>query len=664
MRNTLLLLGIIGICNLAISQEKSIYDPALVFNPLNSQRPSTEYRSAAGIPGPNYWQNQANYEINCTLNTEKESLSGDLVIEYTNNSPDKLDFIWLQLDQNKFTSQSRGSRTTPVEVGRWGVKNFEGGYQLSEISVLKSVVGKSYTLNSGSYKAFHQPNHMFGEKEILKSQFIDDTRIQLFLSDPLQPKGKIYISMKFSFIMPENGADRCGIYSKDESRVFHFAQWYPRLCVYDDIEGWNVLPYLGQGEFYLEYGNMEYNVTLPSNYVVVGSGELKNSKVVLGKAQLDNLSKAIISDSTVLIQTASKTSDAIDSKTWTFECKNTRDVAWAASKNCTWDASSAKLPSGKRILVQSIYPANAGGSNGWGRSSEYTKHSIEFYSKMLFEYPYPVATNVGGVISGMEYPGIVFCGADARGENLFGVTDHEFGHIWFPMIVGTNERRYAWMDEGFNTYINMISAREFNKGEYDSPTKTSKMANPLKRSPNIMNIPDACPEKYLGLMAYFKPGLGLKILGDAVVGEERVHLALREYIKNWAYKHPTPQDFFQSMNNTLGEDLNWFWTGYYKNAFLIDQKIKNVSYISNKPENGVTITLENMQQLPMPVELEILDINNKTRTIKLPVEIWQKSSEWVFQVDTQVKLKEVKLNPREILPDVNPENNVWIAPNE
>ena len=623
----------------------STYDPTVVFSPFINFQPSTVYRSASGNPGPNYWQNQANYKITAILDDAQNSVTGSVKIEYINNSPDELTFIWLQLDQNKFKHESRGSKTTPPGLGRYGIKEFEGGYSISNLKV-----------NQQGFNAKNQ-----GNKSI-----IDDTRMQIFLNEPLKPKQKVEISMDFNFLIPNNGADRMGMFDAKDGKVYEIAQWYPRVCVYDDIEGWNTTPYLGAGEFYLEYGDFEFEITAPYDHIVVASGELKNPKEVLTSIQLERLKKAQNSDETVIIieknevgkKNARLKNDG--TLTWKFTCENTRDVAWASSKTFMWDASKANLPSGKSVLVQSVYPEEFDGNNAWGRSTEYTKHSMEFYSSTLFEYPYPVATNVAGIVSGMEYPGIVFCGAKSRKGGLFGVTDHEFGHTWFPMIVGSNERKYAWMDEGFNTYINMLSEKNFNNGEYHSFTKTQDIALFLNGSMPIATQPDAMVEGEIGSLAYYKPAIGLKMLAETIIGEERMTLALREYIRRWAFKHPTPFDFFHTVEDVAGEDLGWFWKSWFFENFKIDQSIKSVKYKNSKPSEGVVITLENMEKMPMPVELEIKEKGTEAYVIKLPVEIWKKSKEWTFNHPSTGSIDYIKLNPSGALPDVNIKNNVWI----
>lgn len=626
---------------LSWGQSTSKYSHQEAFAPLSFFQPGTPYRSASGQPGPNYWQNRADYFIQSKLDPANHEISGQVSITYTNNSPDVLDFIWLQLDQNQFNDASRGGKSTPLTGGRYGNTGFPGGYTLEEIKAVKAA------------------------KSILSSHLIDDTRLQLRLSDPVRPGEKITISMKFSFQIPRYGSDRLGRLETKNGVIYELAQWYPRVCVYDDIQGWNVLPYLGAGEFYLEYGDIEYHLTVPKEHLVVGSGELLNAKEVLTAEQQARFSKASQSDETVMIRSADEIGQATsrpqgkDWLTWKFRCTQTRDVAWASSAAFVWDAARIKLPSGKTAMAQSAYPSEVGSNSAWGRSTEYVKASIEFYSSFLSEYPYPNAVNVAGVISGMEYPGIVFCGHEAKGKALWGVTDHEFGHIWFPMIVGSNERKFAWMDEGFNTFINQYSTKNFNNGEYYGPLNPRQMSGFIHDKEPIMTIPDVISPRNLGILAYYKPAMGLTLLREVVLGEDRFDFALKTYIKRWAYKHPTPYDFFRTIENAAGEDLGWFWKGWFFEDWKIDQGIKEVTYVNQDPSQGALITLINQEKLPMPVQMAIKYTNGQVERVVLPVEIWQKGAEWKFYHPSKNAIESIIVDPDGHYPDVKTDNNTW-----
>jgi len=642
-----------AVCVLIVSysfaqQQQSVYDHREAFNPQFYPYPGNDFRSASGEPGPKYWQNRADYKINCTLDTAKHTISGDVEITYTNNSPDNLKFLWLQLDQNIYKKDSRASATTTEQGGRWANPKFTEGDVIKSISIDND--GKKYT-----------PKYT-----------ITDTRMQIWLEDALKPAGnKITVAISFSFEVPERGTDRMGRLKTKNGWIYEIAQWFPRMCVYDDIQGWNTLPYLGAGEFYLEYGDFDYSITAPSGLVVVGSGELQNPQECLTADQLKRYSDAQNSDKTVVIKSDKEINDKnarikTPSATWHFKIQNARDVAWGASRAFVWDAARINLPSGKKCLAASVYPVESIKKNGWQRSTEMVKGSIEFNSDKWYEFPYPVATNVAGTVGGMEYPGIVFCSSGASGSGLWGVTDHEFGHTWFPMIVGSNERKYAWMDEGFNTFINGLSTAAFNKGEFNQqsffndPTSSFMVKYMFgENSDGLYNIPEVIQQGNLGNAAYQKPGLMLDQLRDVVLGPERFDAAFREYVARWAFKHPTPWDFFHSMENVSGEDLSWFWRSWVLNTWKLDQTVKSVTYIKDKPENGSEITIESLEKMPMPVTVLVKEANGKEHRINLPVEVWQRGAEWTFGVPTTSEIKEVILDPDKKLPDFNRDNNTW-----
>lgn len=638
-------LGSLGV--FAQEADKPKYDAHVLFHPLFNFQPGSEYRTGSGAPGPAYWQNRADYKINVALNEKEQTITGDVEITYKNNSPETLEFIWLQLDQNSFNTESRGGKTTPITGGRFGNVNFNGGDAIKSVSVQQ---GK--------------------DKAVDANYVITDTRMQIRLTNAVKASGDVIkIKIAYSFKVPEYGSDRMGTLETKNGIVYEMAQWYPRVAVFDDIEGWNVLPYLGAGEFYLEYGDFDYAVTVPWDHIVVGSGELVNPAEVLTSEQRKRLAEAAKSDQTVMIRTAEEVTNPSSrpkqsgTLTWKFHCTNARDVAWATSKAFVWDAARMNLPNGKTSLAQSVYPAEDGGLEGWGRATEYVKGCIEFYSNYIHEFTYPVATNVAGLVGGMEYPGIVFCSSKSRKDDLWGVTDHEFGHNWFPMIVGSNERKYAWMDEGFNTFINFLSGDNFNNGEY----KDNQMGDMHRLAPvmfrdnadPIMTIPDVVLPSNLGWEAYYKPGLGLKMLREQILGKDRFDYAFHLYVKRWAFKHPTPYDFFRTMEDGAGEDLGWFWKGWFFENYKLDQSVKEVSYVEQNPQKGSVITIENLDQMAMPAKVDVEEISGKKTRVELPIEIWQRGGKWTFRVDTQQPIKSVTIDPDRQLPDINPQNNTW-----
>jgi hypothetical protein len=638
-------LSFISFLFLIISQaQESKYNNHETFDPLFYSQSGNDYRSASGEPGPKYWQNRADYKINCTLDTGLHRVTADVEIIYTNNSPDNLNFLWLQVDQDIYRSDSRASATTTETGGRWANAKFTEGDLIKSISV-----------DAGSRS--YAPKYL-----------INDTRMQVWLNEAVKAGGgtsKLKISYQFD--IPEYGTDRMGRLKTKNGWIYEVAQWFPRMCVYDDIQGWNTLPYLGAGEFYLEYGDVEFNVTAPSDLVVVGSGELQDPQDCLTAEQISRWNQAKNSDKTVMIRNEKEVKDKNSrpnkaSCTWKFKIENARDVAWAASKAFVWDAARINLPSGKNSISESVYPVESIKKNGWQRSTELVKGSIEYNSGKWFEFPYPVATNVAGNVAGMEYPGIVFCGYNDSGNGLWSVTDHEFGHTWFPMIVGSNERKYAWMDEGFNTFINGLSTQNFNNGEFATASFFSGDMTQYTfgdQMDGLMNIPEVIQQENLSVAAYLKPSMMLSSLRNVVLDSNRFDAAFREYIRRWAFKHPTPWDFFHTIENVSGEDLGWFWRGWVLNTWRLDQGIKTVSYIDDKPANGAEITIQNQEKMVMPVTVLVKEANGKQHKINLPVEVWQRGPEWTFSVPTTSEIKEVILDPDKKLPDFNRANNDW-----
>ena len=622
----------------------SKYDPHTLFSPVFYTTGGTISRAATGEPNIGYWQNKADYQINVSLDELKDQVSGTVIITYKNNSPHALPFLWLQLDQNLFDKNSRGAARLPVDGrSRYGdsKSSFVGGYKITSVKLLSDNSKPDYVIN--------------------------DTRMQVKLVKPVKPGGDVIrLQLDYSFILPEYGADRCGILKTKNGNIYSVAQWYPRMCVFDDIEGWNTLPYLGPSEFYLEYGDYDFTITVTASHIVVAGGELQNPAAVLTPTQIARLENARVSDKTVMIRTEEEVTDPASRPagkllSWHFKMFNARDVSWASSKSFIWDAAKMNLPGGKKSLAMSVYPAESNGSDKWGRATEYTKGSIENYSKRWFPYPYPIAVNVASNVGGMEYPGIVFCGSKAEKADLFGVTDHEFGHTWFPMIVGSNERKYGWMDEGFNTFINSLADDDFNNGEYRNNVRPDYLVpyifSPISES--IFNTPDAIKEVNIGAALYFKPGYGLQLLRNYILGPERFDYAFREYIKRWAYKHPTPWDFFRTMDNVSGEDLRWFWRGWFLENYKLDQAITAVSFDASKPENGSIITLANLDQLAMPVLLSYETLSGVKGSMILPVEIWNNTSVFKTRINEKEALKSVKIDEQKAFPDLNFANNLW-----
>ncbi|MGM0545722.1 MAG: M1 family metallopeptidase [Bacteroidota bacterium] len=610
---------------------------------------STMYRSASGEPGEAYWQNSADYTIDAHLYPDDHKVETSITIDYTNNSPEDLNFVWLQLDQDLFEEDSWGSKLTPLGGGRFGNETFEGGIEIDKISI---------THNGETYEP--------------KSHTVD-TNLKLNLEEALKAEGgALQIDIDYEFVIPEYGSDRLGRQDTRKGVIYQVAQWYPRMAVYDDVKGWNVMPYLGAGEFYMEYGTFNYSITAPADHIVVASGELQNPGEVLTSEQQDRMKEARNSDKRVYIirknEVGSEESRPTkkDRLTWEYKMENTRDVAWAASKAFVWDAARINLPDGDQSLAMSVYPKEVAGNSAWGRSTEYVKGSVEFYSEYLSPYPYANAINVAGTVGGMEYPGIVFCSWRAKGDRLWGVTDHELGHEWFPMIVGSNEREHAWMDEGLTTFINELSTRNFNDGEYHK-ARNGRVLNGWLRSDNsepIMTAPDQIQDGNFGNVSYNKPALGLKILRESIIGEELFDEAMNAYVDRWSYKHPTPEDFFNTIEDVTGRELDWFWRGWFEKTWTMDQEVDAVAYNDEDPSKGSFIRIKNNGKLVMPVKMEITQQNGTTEVVELPVHTWHRGDDWIVQYESTSAIEKVVIDPEKEFPDVNPKNNTWDANSE
>ena len=615
------------------------YDPAVTFAPLALPTPASSVRSAAGLPGAGYWQNRADYDLRVTLDPIGKTIAGTAVITYTNRSPEALGELWLQLDQNLYKPGSRGSLA-------------RGGPPLGTTTGM--------TIESVAVEA--------GGRTTTPTTSVSDTRLRVDLPVPLRSGGVLKLRISYRFTIPGKFGGRTAWGRAKDGDIYDVAQWYPRLAVYDDIRGWDTLPYLAQ-EFYLEYGNFDYRVTVPAGMTVAGSGELINPDEVLSPDERARLAKARKSDATVTIRTAGPQAATSGVRTWHFAMKSSRDVAFTASSVFDWDAARINLPGGKSALAMSVYPAESRGNARWGRSTEYLKHAVEEFSRRWYPYPWPVAVNVAGPASGMEYPGIVFDGIDDAGKDLFWITAHEIGHGWFPMIVGFDERRDAWMDEGFNTFIDVYESDAFNRGEY-GPKRDSEYTpgggNPVDEilpvladaaAPPILSRADTVIEKYRHPVTYFKSALGLVLLREQILGPDRFDPAFRKFIAAWAFKHPMPADFFRAMDSVAGEDLSWWWRGWYLENWTLDQAVTGIAYVRDDPTLGALVTVDNRDPMVMPVTLRVTFVDGRSRDIVLPAETWIRQRSTAVFIDSKVRVVSATLDPDHKLPDRDRSNN-------
>ena len=600
-------------------------------------------RTGSGMPGGSYWQQRADYVIRATLDTVQRRLTGEEQITYSNNSSDTLRYVWIQLDQNVFSRSSRGTAIMPPNT-RFGPRGADGGVTLTRVAVGAPARGARKPARPAT-EAAHQVN---------------GTMMRVDLPRPLPPKDRITLEFAWSFPVDTTITNRMGIELVDGSYVYEVAQWYPRMAVYDDVRGWNTEQYLGQGEFYLEYGKFDVSLTVPANMIVGATGVLQNPAEVLTAAQRARLASARTSDATVVIRgkeeiddPASRPRPASGMLTWRFQADSVRDFAWAAASHFIWDAVGVN---GGKTLAMSLYPPSA--DSIWKESSQYAKYALEAYSRQWFPYPYPVAINVNGPEGGMEYPMIVFCGNRTNAQALYSVTDHEFGHTWFPMVVGNNERLYPWMDEGFNTFMNYYNWRLRYP---DTPNRrgnsTAYIGYALSgREVPIFTPADRVPAPLLGHAAYNKPGLGLIILRDQVLGPDRFDPAFREYIRRWAFKHPTPADFFRTMEDGVGEDLSWFWRSWFYTTETLDQAVDSIKVVERQGVPQSRVFLQNVGPMVMPVDLTLYFEGAPPEQRRLPVEVWYGGKTYVLGVPDK-RVVGVVVDPAEVFPDVNRKNN-------
>jgi hypothetical protein len=622
--------------------------------------PPSEIRRADGAPGRDYWQQRADYAIRVTLDTASRRITGTETIRYTNNSPDTLRFVWIQLDQNLFRPGSTGSLLFASE-SRFGGAGFKGGFEVERVvqcgvpparPTARRRVGARRAspdtagVASGCSRAT--------PASPLRSR-VDDTMMYLDLVRPIPPGGATMLDLAYAFNVPEHGADRMG---RDGS-LYEIAQWYPRMAVYDDVHGWNTDQYLGQGEFYLEYGDIDYEVTLPAGYIVAGTGVLQNPADVLTATQRERLAKAIKSDSTIQIVTEPELRSGAarparqGSLTWRFRASKVRDAAWAASPEYLWDAAGWE-----GVLAQAYYRPSA--IETWKDAARMSRYSIQEYSTRWFRYPYPQISAVEGPVSGMEYPMLAM---EARGTNrpdLFEVVTHEIGHNWYPMIVGSNERRYAWMDEGFNTFINTFAEEGFwNRDDSEVRQRERELVVRVDQTPTAQPIMTPA-DRYrtsdnLLSLAYLKPSVALLALRNKVLAPAVFDSAFREYTRRWSFKHPQPADFFRTVEAVSGHDLSWFWRGFFYTTAALDQSVESV-----KPAEGSTqVTVANLGDAVMPVELELGFDDGMTELVKLPVEIWYRGDRYVHEDRSGKAIVSARVNPDGTFPDEIATNDAW-----
>jgi hypothetical protein len=617
------------------------------FRPLALPTPNG-YRTGAGTPGPLYWQQQADYTIRASLDTATLSVHGSETIRYTNNSPDTLRYVWVQLDQNIAAPDSRfAAMARPF--GRAPEPGYVGGYTLEQVNVVRAPRPRARPTSS--------PLHYR----------LDATMMRVDLDRPLPPRGTTELDIAWHYMVPRQQG-RTGREHFPEGWLYEIAQWYPRLAVYDDVKGWNTDQYLGAGEFYLEYGDFDFTITAPANYTVTATGVLQNPAQVLTATQRRRLALALQSDTTIHIIAPDEVGTAAllapgtgATRSWHYKATNVRDVSWAAAPNFVWDATGWD-----GVLIQALYPPVA--LPLWSQAAAMARHTIMYHSRW-YHYPYPTAIDVNGPVGGMEYPMIVFCSERRNEKGLYFVQTHELGHEWFPMTVGSNERLYGWMDEGFNTFIDYFSFHDRYPSDttivngpeigHASPWWVNFLTHYAGREAPIMEPQDRNPPALSSLLHYPKTALGLHLLRTELVDSTAFDAAFREYIRRWAFRHPTPADFFRTMNDALGEDLSWFWRSWFFRSDHLDQAVDSVVQRDSAGTSLARMFFSNKAEMVWPLDLAITLADGSTHHVKLPVEAWYRGSPYVYVHEWPAKVTRVVIDPRGAYPDVDRSNNTW-----
>ena len=555
------------------------------FAQLDIELPTpNEYRTASGAPGHAYFQQQADYKMNLVLDDDNQKLMGTEVITYTNNSPDALPYLWLQLDQNIYDEHSD---TKLIEV--------------EKMEDFKSVgdIQKRFFDYDGGFKVESITNTS-GQK---MSYFINKTMLRIDLATPLAPKSSVSFTVKWWYNindrMAVGGRSGYEYFEKDKNYLYTLAQFFPRMCVYSDVTGWQNKQFLGRGEFTLPFGNYDVSITVPSDHIIAATGELQNGADVLNASQRKRFEQAKKADSPVMIVTQAEAEAAekdkkTSTKTWRFKATNVRDFAFASSRKFIWDAQNVKVGA-KNILCMSFYPKE--GNPLWERySTKLVAHTIKTYSKYTVDYTYPVAISVHSKSIGMEYPMICFNGGRpeedgtySEGEKygMWGVIIHEVGHNFFPMIINSDERQWTWMDEGLNTFVQYLTEQEWERG-YPSRRGPAHMIADYMRGDQKLISPIMTNSESIfqfGNNAYGKPATGLNILRETIMGRELFDFAFKTYCERWKFKHPSPADFFRSMEDASAVDLDWFWRGWFYGTEPVDIAIKEVKWFQLNSQN-------------------------------------------------------------------------------
>ncbi len=676
------------------------------FEQLYNELPTpNSYRTASGAPGSHYWQQEANYKISVELNDEKQQLRGSEQITYFNNSPDNLSYLWLQLDQNIREHASFSDEIKPAyslkEFEVWNLSDyhsdFQGGFNIEKVCLTNGNL-LQYTIN--------------------KTMMRIDLPTSLLSGDSITFQINWWYNINDRKLYGGNRSG-CEFFERDGNYIYTLGQFYPRMAVYNDHEGWQNKQFIGTGEFALTFGNFVVEITAPSDHIVAATGELQNQKQVLTKSQIDSLEKAKTASKPIIIHSGkeallAENSKSTTTKTWIFAAENVRDFAFASSRKFIWDAKGVPLKN-KTIMAMSFYPNEA--NPLWEKyATEVVAHTIAFYSDFLFEYPYPVAQAVHTEDIGMEYPMISFDGgrpyndgsySEFTKNSMISIIVHETGHNFSPMIINSDERQWTWMDEGLNTFIQYLAEQSWEPG-FPSWTGTPEsIINYMSGNKKYMRPIMINSESIIHLTenAYYKPAVALNILRETIMGHELFDFAIKEYANRWKFKNPTPADFFRTMEDASATDLDWFWRSWFFTTNHVDIAIEDVQIFhitgdETKLHNTITnatsqpytpkyfsktsfdkhfasalehidslniedyyylkVFFKNIGKIPMPIILKIVYSDDTEEIKRTAAEIWLKNEELCAKLFLCKKpIKEIILDPYKETADTDAKNNCW-----
>ncbi len=592
-------------------------------------------RTLSGEPGANYWMNGADYSIAADLDPTTRILHGTETLVYHNNSPDDLSRLTIHLRQN--LHKAGVVRNRPQKL--------TGGMKILSVSSGGEEIGERPTGKRAGYD-------------------LRGTLMNLSLPETLETGNSVSITFEWEFEVPEAGAPRIGT----DGEIFFVGYWYPQVAVYDDVNGWKADPYMGNGEFYMDYGNYDVALTVPEGWIIGATGQLINGAEVLSPQTQQRLEQAagshdithIVTEDDRIPGVSTVDSDA-DKLTWRFHAENVRDFAFGTSDDYLWDATTAEVgdrdgdESNDLSMIHAFYRPE---QDKWVRSAEFAQYTIEFLSEMFMPYPWPHMTTVEGVIGGgMEFPMITHIGGARSDRGLFGVTFHEIGHMYFPMIVGEDEKQFTWMDEGLTSYNTSEGSAAFWNSDSWVPERqgyyriagTGDEVEPMRHGDRYPLYTAA-----RGLASYNKPAVALNAL-RGLVGQERFLEAYREYARRWAFKHPQPYDLFNTFNDVLGEDYDWFWTTMFFNTWTLDQAIADVK----DGTDGVEVTIRDLGLSPFPVPIKVTYADGGTVDDTIPVDEWLSDKREVTIRFEKGTVTRVEIDPEKFLPDVDRSNNVW-----